>query len=197
MRRFENTLTSRLVALGLAALVAMGLAVFVVMPLHERYLLARDSLQTQRELLARLKLQAGERGAARPAANAYVAERGLYLSGESDAVMAAALQASLGAKGEAGGWRLISARVLPVLQEGALRLIGIEGRMQTTIEGLQRLLLTLDSERPLLAVTALQVIPAGVTAGGGDDDKGTILTVRLEVFGAAPAAGSDAGHGKR
>ncbi len=190
--------TRKLAALALAGLVALALYLLVLAPAYARFQSARDALDGQRQLLARLKQQAVGQGSNAATGNATALDtaRSFYLSGESDAVMAAALQSALSAKGEAGGWRVVSTRVLPLKQEGALHLIGIEGRLETTVDGLQRLLLALEAGRPLLVVTALQATPAAALSAPGATERDGELTVRLELYAAALPE-LERGHGSR
>lgn len=189
---------SKFAALALAGAFALALYVLVLEPAYARYQNARDALDSQRQLLARLTQQTAGQGSDLGGSSIAARDisRRLYLSGESDAVMAAALQSALGAKGEAGGWRVVSTRVLPTKQEGALRLIGIEGRLETTIDGLQRLLLVLEAERPLLVVTALQATPAAALSAPGTNERDGELAVRLELYAAALPE-QERGHGSR
>lgn len=189
---------SKFAALALAGVIAFALYLLVLAPAYARFQNARDALDGQRQLLTRLKQQTAGQGSDTIAGNASTRDtsRRLYLSGESDAVMAAALQSALSAKGEVGGWRVVSTRVLPPKQEGALRLIGIEGRLETTIDGLQRLLLALEAQRPLLAVTALQATPTAALSAPGATEREGELAVRLELYAAALPE-QERGHGSR
>jgi Type II secretion system (T2SS), protein M subtype b len=196
-RALASDRISRLAALALTGIVALGLYLFLLAPLYLRYAIARDGLLTQRELLGRLALA----DAASPTASGAAASdagTGLYLEGESDAVMVSSLQAALQSTGTSSGWRLLSTRVLPPRKEGPLRLIGIEGRLSTTLAGLQRTLLALDAARPVVVVTSLQVTPVASVAPQGENTASREdLAVRLELYGAAGVAVAGPSNAKR
>ena len=188
---------SRLAALALTGAVVAGAYLFVLAPAYERFRLAQVGLLEQRQLLGRLK-QAEAATTGTPRVGVGDNGRRLFLVGESDAVMAASLQATLQSAGQAAGWRLTSTRVLSARQEGALRLVGIEGRLSTSLAGLQHMLLALEAARPVVVITALQVTPvATITAPPAASGTGEELTVRLEIYGAAGAHDTDRSHGKR
>ncbi len=178
-----RAIISKCAALGLAIALVAGAYHLAVAPLTERISQLRESLETQRELLGQLKQQLLT---ARAPVQDRSTETGqaLFLTGESNAVMAAQVQTVLRAKEETSGWRLISTQALPVRQQGNLRFVGVEARLSASMAGLQRLLLAIDAARPVILVSTLQISPlAGqISDAGGEAEQ---LAVRLEIFGAS------------
>lgn len=180
----------KLVALGLLGAVLGAIFVLAIEPMYARISSAVDRLESERKLIARYEAAiAGQReqGSA-SLAMGETSGSNLLLDGESEAVMAAKLQAVLreagsGTKGT-GGLRIASTRALPTRDGERLRLIGLEARLTINLPDLQRLLVRLDAARPVVLTETLQVTPLA-ERGADEIVKAEFYDVRLEIFGAA------------
>jgi hypothetical protein len=176
----SGTIPGKILAIALLiGTLALGY-LSLVAPLMERIVSAREALESRRLVLERLEQAIQKAGQATPLVGASPGREDLYLRGESEAVMAALLQSKLRLAGEAEGGRVVSTRSLTAKQQAGLRLIGIEGRLTTSLTGLQKTLLVLEAARPLVLVSALQVTPGGLADGEGSSEQ---LSVRLEIYG--------------
>ena len=197
MSMFVNTLLGRTTALALLLGAGAALYVVAIAPIHARYVEATERIATERLLLGRLGGEIARREAARPQgpapARAASLANGAYLEGESEAVKSARLQAMVKDAAHAEGLRLGSVRALPVRDEAGLRLIGMEARLEASMTSLQRLLIALESRRPLLLIHGLQLTPAAARfASAGDAEAGEVLNIGIEIYGAAPGPRADA-----
>lgn len=177
-------LTQKCAAVGLLTAAIAVVYGFVAAPLERRLVTAVERIGAERDLLARLQRSLAAATPADPRSDE-TPDRSPFLAGESEAVMAARLEAILGALTKAAvGVRTTSTRTVTSRDHMGLRLIGLEARMTAPLAGLQRLLLELDRMTPTVLVDGLQVGPAasaGTAEAGGDG----LLEVRIEIFGAA------------
>jgi hypothetical protein len=103
------------------------------------------------------------------------------LEGESDAVKQAAMQTKLAELVSSGGLKLIGARNLPQRDRGRARLVGLQLQLTGPIEALQQVLFTIEHQKPVFIVDALQISPPWTA---NEDEKG-FLDARIDIFGAA------------
>ena len=123
----------------------------------------------QREVLGRLlsaESLAGDASALEQKSKSLDIGR-LTLKGESDPLRTAELQTALTKIVAALGLRLKSTRALPARDAEGVRLIGIQAQFQATLAQLQKILLAIDANEPILVIEALRV----VAAAGAPDPK--------------------------
>ena len=181
-----NRLAHQALALALLAAVLLAGYVFIVDPLAARYTNARDQIAEQRILLGRLSLAADQQGLTRTLGqrDEASASEPVFLSGGSDAVKVASLQSLLAGVAEAEGVTLKSTRAAEPREREAIRFVGVEAHVTATVEQLQRMLLTLEAQRPHIFVESLHIAPlAASRPDTGADEAG--LDVRLAIHGAA------------
>lgn len=176
----SGTMLGKTLAIALLIVTVAAGYFFCAAPIVERIVAARDALETRRLLLGRLEQAIQTAGQATPLVGVSPERDDLYLKGESEAVMAALLQSKLRLAGETEGGRVVSTRSLAAKQQSGLRLVGIEGRLTTSLAGLQKTLLALEAARPLVLVSALQIAPGGPAEVEGSPEQ---LSVRLEIYG--------------
>jgi hypothetical protein len=177
----------RLAAIGLL-LVAAGIVVaLLVLPLASHFGELRADIARQRDLLARFEAFAANKGAAEDLAGRSQAamQSGIFLSGETDALRTANLQALITDIAAKNGVRLASARALPAQDRDGLRFIGVQAELDADMPRLQAIMLAFDTQRPYLFIQSLQVAPV---PGRGPDSND--LKVRFGIV--AAAVGGDA-----
>jgi len=176
----------RLAAVGLL-LAVVGIVVAVaVLPLLAHLNDLRTDIAGQRDLLARLQAFAANKGAAENLAerSQRAIQSGMFLSGETDALRTANLQALITDIAEKHGARLASARALPMHEQDGLRFIGVQAELDTDMRQLQAIILAAEAQRPYLFIQSLQVTPASSRRPDSDD-----LRIRFGVFSAAASSG--------
>jgi hypothetical protein len=180
------------VALLLAALALAAL--LTVVPLTARVAELRNEIETERTLLGRFAAIAAREGetAELDRAGRAALESGAYLKGESEALTAAGLQATLAQLAAANRIRFASTRALPARERDATRLIGVSVQFKAEIEQLRALLFRIESHRPFLFVEGLQARPVSPFSQH-DAQLNGVLDVRLDVYGALPGTGSGTG----
>src|SRR5262245_53115215 len=173
------------VALLLAALALAAL--LTVVPLSARVAQLREEIETERTLLGRFAAIAARESetAELDRAGRAALESGAYLKGESEALTAAGLQATLAQLAAANRIRFASTRALPPRDQDATRLIGVSVQFKAEIEQLRALLFRLESYRPFLFVEGLQVRPVSPFSQR-DPQLNGVLDVRLDIYGALP-----------
>lgn len=178
-------LLSRLAAILLLVAALAAFWVTIVQPVHARLAGLAADIEQQRQLLGRLQLRdrTTDTLAAREAKLATLSKQRLLLSGESDAVKLAALQGQVTDLATEAGLRLTSVEPQPVRTQGSLRLVGLDVRLISNLDDLQKLLVALEKARPVTVVTAVHAVPA-IEADGRYADR---LSVRLSVTGASAA----------
>jgi hypothetical protein len=179
--------TRRVAAVGLLGLVLAFAALTTVMPLAARVTELRDQIEVERALLGRLTAVAARKAkmAEYEQIGRAALESGAYLKGDSEALMAAGLQASLAQLAGATRIRFNSTRTLPPRERNAMRLIGVSLQFRADVEQLRAFLFRIESHRPFLFVEGFQVRP--VSPFSQSDAKLTgLLDVRLDAFGVVP-----------
>lgn len=177
-----GNIVSKLLALGLLAGVVFAVVAGALLPVAARYQDAEQRLADGRQLLGRYLARSvtdveAERDGQR------IAPATPYLSGDSDALRLASLQAVLSEAAQAQGIRLASSRAMDASDRGGVRLLGVQVQLSTELDQLQKLLYDLEVQRPGLFVEQLHILRG--------PDGGTVplpsLDVTFVVAGAAPS----------
>jgi len=177
----------QLAAVALLILVVAGLAVTTVLPLTARVAELREEIEAERVILGRLAAvaaRADETAEHERIGRAALAS-GAYLKGDSEALMAAGLQTTLGQLAAANRVRFASTRALPPRERDATQLIGVSVQFKAETEQLRGLLFRIESHKPFLFVEGLQVRPVSPFSQSSPELNG-LLDVRLDVFGVLP-----------
>jgi hypothetical protein len=181
-----SPLMHRLAALALLfGVVGAGFAL-LVLPLIGHFSDLRAEIGRQRELLGRFEAFAANKDSAEAVAEQAKAamQGGLFLSGETDALRTANLQALVTDVAAKNGIRLSSTRALPVQEQGGLRLIGVQAEFEADLKQLQAITAAVEARRPVLFVQSMQIAPLN----SARRDNGE-LKVRFGLFGAVAAPG--------
>jgi hypothetical protein len=181
-----SPMLGRLAAVALLLAVIGVASMLLVMPLVDYFTGLRTEIATERETLGRFEAFAANKAAAEALAKQAEAamQSGLFLTGETDALRAANLQALINDVAQSHGVRLSSTRALPVQELDGLRLIGVQAEMDADIKQLPALILAFESRRPYVFIQSLHVTPSASRRAGSDE-----LKVRIGIVGAAPAGG--------
>ena len=181
-----SRIARRLAAIGLLLAAAGIVAALLVLPLASYFGELRADIARQRDLLARFEAFAANKGAAEDLAGRSQAamQSGIFLTGETDALRTANLQALITDIAVKHGVRLSSARALPAHEQDGLRFIGVQAELDADMRQFQSIMLAFEAQRPYLFIQSLQVAPVSNRRPDSDD-----LKVR---FGIAAAAGGDA-----
>ena len=166
------------ILIGVAA-AAGCLAYALASALQENRALIAEKAQT----LQTLRGIAGQADAVEQwrAATAGDADQGLFLSGASEALVAATLQSRITEQAEANGVAPMSFRAIPPKTQDGLVDIAIEVDLHGTLAGLLACLEQLESSTPLLFVTRAE-IRANQRAGTAAAEE-VMLDAKLEVHG--------------
>lgn len=166
------------------ALLVLAVAIFwglVVSPLRARLADLDDRIEQERGILGRLSAIASDQAGARELDRRTKAAlaSGLFLDGESEAIKLASLQSRLSEIIAANGTKLRSARNLPPRERNDVRLLGVQLQLSAPIEQLQKILLTIEEQKPLMLIDSLQITPL---AFSNEEERG-MLDARMDVFG--------------
>jgi hypothetical protein len=177
----------RIAAVGLLIALAGLAAALVVLPLTSHFGELRAEIARQRDLLARFEAFSANKGAAEDLAGRSqgALQSGIFLTGDTDALRAANLQALITEIALKQGVRLSSARALPPREQGGLRFIGVEAELESDMRQLKSLMLAFEAQRPFLFVQSVQVAPSAYRRPDSDD-----LRVRFGIV--AATAGTEA-----
>lgn len=176
----------RVAALTLLIAVLAAVYALTVMPLRSAYSETRAQLAEQHELLARYRAIAERRPEMRDRVRTLrrrQADSGLFLSGETDALAAAALQDRISATAQGAGGDVRSMQGQEPKQEDGLTRVGMNVQVVADIRSLRDLLYQLETGRPLLFVEDLEVRGR---LRRTDDDGTEIapdLLIKLSVIG--------------
>jgi hypothetical protein len=180
----SSRLAGRLAALSLLLGVIAAVAMLAVVPVVSHIRDQQHEITEQRQLLGRLDAFNATRQSAEAEASRSEAaiKSGVFLEGGTDALRTASLQALITEMAGKHGLRLSSSRTLAVEEENGLRFIGVQIELDADLARLQRLVLALEAQRPVLFIRTLQIAPSAVRRPGSDE-----LRVRLGIAGAAGA----------
>jgi|SRR5262245_18379365 len=184
---FTTPWLSRAAALLLLATVLAAAYVWIVAPIAAAYARTEAAIADTRELVDRYDRLA----AARPALEAQlaaIAEKpdtaAYYLTGATDALAAAALQARVTALVEQSGATLLSIQTLATTEERGLRRVAIRLQMTAETSPLVRVLHGLETGIPLLFVDNLEMQgQAALTADPDAEPASVPLTVGFDLYG--------------
>ena len=170
----------------LLLLAAVGLvALLTVVPFLSQLEVARARLNQERAFLGQLLDATRDTTLAEllPPADRTPKTTGLFIAGESEAIRLASLQAQVMDIIAAQAVKPRSSRNLQTRERHTLKLVGVQVQLSATIEQLQKILLEIESHRPILLVNALHLTPS--SSLGIDDDRG-LLEARLDVVAIEP-----------
>lgn len=157
------------ITMGLFAALLCGGLVFVATELAWRYGWAAESLdhiEPRHARLAGLVAREAELQSAREAVRAQLA---LYTHDESTQAdrLSTELQQRIRRMAEASGMSVANSQILPVRTETGIEEVPVMVTLEGDSEGLRTLLLQLESERPLLQVSAAVLQPSRGRGQGG------------------------------
>ena len=151
---------SRVAALSLVVALFLAVYVLAVEPLVSAYQETDDAIRQTNENLLRyeqisrtfpaLKQQLDE-----------LAQRqgrsGVYLSGDTDALAAAQLQADVSATIQQHDGQLRSVQILPVASDGDFKRVSVRVQLTATLSALTRILYSLEGRRPFVFIDNLDI----------------------------------------
>jgi general secretion pathway protein M len=185
MMRHLSKPVRQIAAVALLVLSLSLLALVTVVPLTAHIASLQDQIDAHRGLLGRFAQIAAREGEAtehdRTAKAAL--DSGAYLKGESDALVAAGLQAILAEIASTHRVRLHSTRALPARDRDQARFIGVRLQFNAQIDQVRSLLHHIEASKPFLLIEALQIQPISPYAQRDLKQAGA-LEVRVDVFGA-------------
>lgn len=150
----------------------------------------QEQIADQRALLGRyLAVVAEERRAGEllSGQSRVTSDTRLYLSGATDALRAAQLQARLAELAREIGVRFETVRGLQAAERSDIRLLGVEARFTATTEALQRLLQAIETAEPFLLVRVLQLnADSEGRRREREREQDVRINVRMEVQGLVP-----------
>jgi len=173
----------RMLALGILGLTLLAFYYLIVSPLEDAYAANADSLQERMRISDRYESLAEQLPDLKRADKLWRERSGgeLLLSGTSDSLAEANLQAMLKQVVEDAGAKLTSAEFLPVKPEDSFRRIGIRMVFSGDLKLLTGVLHGIETARPHLFAGDFDVH----TGGSTDEEEGDSqsLAVTLDVFG--------------
>lgn len=176
----------RALFLGVNALLALLSFIVLIEPLRGLLAERADGLADRRATLARYEAIAAQEKAVRLYAQ-QVAEsnaQGELLSGATEGVVNANLQALLKAAADRSGATVNSIRMLPPKSVNGASLVGARLDVSGSIESLHALVRSLENETPLLLVIAASLRRQMPVWGAQTTADGT-LAAQFDVFGGA------------
>ena len=112
------------------------------------------------------------------------ASNGIYLTGGTDALAAAALQEIVNGTIESAGGRLRSVQILPAITEGQLKRIGVRVQLSASIAELAQALYAFEAGQTFLFVDSLEVSKNRARRKRKDPPATeTSLKIRLDLSG--------------
>lgn len=190
---------SRIAAVGLLLLLIAVAYSLIISPIWGMYATNRDTIAQQQELLQRYQ---------RLAANAHDLSQQLaalrkrpvsgegYLQGDNETLVSAQLQSRIRNVTQTSGGKLTSTQVLAGIDDNGFRRIGVRVTMTADITDLQRMLHTLEGDRPYLFLDNVDI---SGEQSRSRDGRGGNLTISFDVYGfmradATPADDKADGH---
>ncbi len=174
---------------AIALLLGVGLTVHgtVIGPLIAAYEKVDRDLVDTGELLVRYQTIARSRGPLQDDLKRLAksqASDGIYLTGGTDALAAAALQEIVNGTIESAGGRLRSVQILPAITEGQLKRVGVRVQMSASIAELAQAIYAFESGQTFLFVDSLEVSKNRARRKRNEPAKEeTSLKIRLDVSG--------------
>lgn len=171
---------SKLAALALLAAVLAGVTFGIALPVIGRFSDLDEKIATQRGLLGRF-MTAGTANSAPQDGLSQTAIDQTYLAGETDALRLASLQATLNDVAAAQKIRLASTRAMDAVEQGNVRLLGLQVQVSTSLATLQTMLFDVEKSRSNMIVDALHITRAPESAANVPP-----LDVTFVLLGATP-----------
>jgi general secretion pathway protein M len=190
---FSTPWLSRTAAVLLLLLVMALAWVWIAEPLAAAHRDANLRIDEAREQLMRLEHLAAERTTLEARAAALAAQPDVmayYLTGDTDAVAAAALQAKITALVNGNGGSLGSIQPMPGAEDHGLRRIAVRIQMTAPINALLSTLHSLETELPLLFVSDLDIqsqLPPSAAAMALQSEPLLIITAEVSGYLASTA----------
>jgi len=194
---FSTPWISRLAALLLLIVAIAAAYSFILEPIIVGYGETDSRIEEVREQLSRYQRMAAARPALERQIQQVATEQtsdGYYLSGGTDALVAAGLQDQVNALVEAKGGSLRSIQPMPGIDEQGFRRITLRVQMTATIEALFETLYALEAGTPMLFIENLDIQSRSIRrrsneAGGQDVPDAPLLTVGFDLSGFMPIEG--------
>jgi len=178
--RLMSPLLSKVAAIALTGLLVLLIHFALVAPITHRIASADERIDEQRRLLGRFVDLLDTTTASPESDDATLKSLNfVLLSGHSEQIKAASLQARVTKAADDVGIRLASLAVVPARSEEGVRVVGVDVQFQTDLQRLQNLLLSLETKRPTVLVDALQIS----RAPDASERPGRELDVRLTALG--------------
>lgn len=178
--------TRRVFAVALLILAVALPYRLIVRPVLDRFEANREEIEQQRDLLARYRSLAMGVDALRETleqTKANEAGADYYLTGDSEALVAAQLQNRLKTIIGNSGGRLTSTQVMPASDEAGFHQVTIRVRMNCGIEALRQTMYSLETELPFLFVDNIDVSARQQRGRPTTPETEPELTVSFDVFG--------------
>jgi type II secretory pathway component PulM len=179
MRRIPPLL-SKAAAIALTALALHLMYIALVSPVTRRLASLDEQIDEQRRLLGRYsdllktaKIDTETETATLQSLNFVI------LSGHTEQIKAASLQARVMQAANDVGIRIASLAVVPARSADGVRVVGVDVQFQSDLRRLQELLLGLETKQPTVLVDALQISKAPDASVRPERD----LDVRLTALG--------------
>jgi hypothetical protein len=177
--------TGRLLAMGILLVPFLLLAQFVFVPAWKAYAAEGERIELVRGQLERYQRLSAQLPAMR-AQGGQLRDEDLVVpflvTAPNDALAAAELQERLKAIALAHDGRILSTRVLKGAADGSFERIVVEARLEMTLEGLQDLLLEVETRKPYLFIEELAVMERPRRRGAAPVPTASLDT-RLTVYG--------------
>ncbi len=177
---------SRLAAVALLIGILGGAYLFIVSPLIAAYRDTDRAISQASEMLQRYQRIARTRAALEARLEKLTRRQqssGIYLRGDTDALAAAELQDSATTTIEANGGRVRSIQTLQPRNEDDFVRVSVRVQFTASIESLQRVLYALESGKPFLFITNLDVRSRLKRRGQTREAADPTLAVRFDVSG--------------
>ncbi len=179
-----GSLQSRLLAIGLLLGVIAIVYRAAIVPMWGYYVENQESIESYREQTVRFRQIARELPQLERVLAALEQRRdlvGYALPRTSPTLAAASLQNQVKALTGRSGGTLTSTQVLPVVEEAGFQRVAVSVRMTVSVDGLQKILYSLEAARPALFIDNLAIIPRATR--GRDGERTEHLDVRFDVSG--------------
>lgn len=190
---FSTPWISRTAAILLLAAVLLIVYLWVIAPLRAAYVGADARIEEVKDLVTRTERIAADRDVLRAESQRLSSQPETaiyYLTGETEAVAAAALQARITSVIGNSGGNLGSVQALPGTDDNGLRRIAVRVQMVAGIGSLLNVLHGLETGLPLLFVGNLDVQSQLSPMAAVDVPQAEpMLTVSAEIYGYLPPAG--------
>lgn len=178
--------TRRVLAIGILILVIALPYWLMVRPILDEFARIDSEIAEQHERLGRLTSIAARLATLESQRDA-LARGGNraegYLTGSSEAIVAADLQNRLKTLISNAGGKLASTQVLPATDEAGFRQVSVRVRLNTSINGLSTLLYELETGEPLLFIDNLDVSTRQDRPRTGETEGESDLSVTFDVYG--------------